>query len=680
MGIFVRKDLLPRWPRGGRPEMKKELLLCGVLVMFGTGAAPALGSVESDVENAVAGALSAVSAKAEKVTFSAGDQSLVISGLEYAGPQEGSQRKGRIEQIRLDGFDAKAILDAEGGTNDIPRVAENAVLSGWSEVSEEDGVKVSMTLESYAARGWYQRLGVLLKRSSQEDLGPLLEEILRYRLDSARAENLSIRLESAKKEFAPVNVTVKALEGPDGVAAPGDDGQPRMANMQMLGLAFSSGDVSGSMEKLALSGLAIPSPSQMAELWKKVSEAGVPDEPQDALKMLADLYGGKPPFSLLSLENMKVWTAPGGDPATLDNLSLSMSHGDQGASGLEFAINALRVAPSALGEFREMAMRYAPEGVALDMRVRGNAAGSGSDAAASLRLRGLGSLELGCAIKGNALDLLAQLAALDDDAAVQKLLSDVSVTSAKFSYSDTGLIPLAVNLALESGDAVGLDSLNLAMQYAAEQGLDTDFTVRGLHAGLDFAPLEQYRAEISRFAPGGITVDVSQRNALTKDGFAGNASAAVRGLGKMDLDLALKGDVLGILKKAANDPDNTEELLPLLSQVKVAGCGTGYKDSGLAAMLLGIAAKEFGMTPADLLAMAVGQVEQLATSGDPFFEKLGKMLKEQLAQPGEMSVRLARDADMDVMTFAMTAAESPDKLPLEFSSVPGGKTMEEYLK
>ncbi len=660
--------------------MKKELLLCGVLVMFGTGAAPALGSVESDVENAVAGALSAVSAKAEKVTFSAGDQSLVISGLEYAGPQEGSQRKGRIEQIRLDGFDAKAILDAEGGTNDIPRVAENAVLSGWSEVSEEDGVKVSMTLESYAARGWYQRLGVLLKRSSQEDLGPLLEEILRYRLDSARAENLSIRLESAKKEFAPVNVTVKALEGPDGVAAPGDDGQPRMANMQMLGLAFSSGDVSGSMEKLALSGLAIPSPSQMAELWKKVSEAGVPDEPQDALKMLADLYGGKPPFSLLSLENMKVWTAPGGDPATLDNLSLSMSHGDQGASGLEFAINALRVAPSALGEFREMAMRYAPEGVALDMRVRGNAAGSGSDAAASLRLRGLGSLELGCAIKGNALDLLAQLAALDDDAAVQKLLSDVSVTSAKFSYSDTGLIPLAVNLALESGDAVGLDSLNLAMQYAAEQGLDTDFTVRGLHAGLDFAPLEQYRAEISRFAPGGITVDVSQRNALTKDGFAGNASAAVRGLGKMDLDLALKGDVLGILKKAANDPDNTEELLPLLSQVKVAGCGTGYKDSGLAAMLLGIAAKEFGMTPADLLAMAVGQVEQLATSGDPFFEKLGKMLKEQLAQPGEMSVRLARDADMDVMTFAMTAAESPDKLPLEFSSVPGGKTMEEYLK
>ncbi len=660
--------------------MKKELLLCGVLVMFGTGAAPALGSVESDVENAVAGALSAVSAKAEKVTFSADDQSLVISGLEYAGPQEGSQRKGRIEQIRLDGFDAKAILDAEGGTNDIPRVAENAVLSGWREVSEEDGVKVSMTLESYAARGWYQRLGVLLKRSSQEDLGPLLEEILRYRLDSARAENLSIRLESAKQEFAPVNVTVKALEGPDGVAAPGDDGQPRMANMQMLGLAFSSGDVSGSMEKLALSGLAIPSPSQMAELWKKVSEAGVPDEPQDALKMLADLYGGKPPFSLLSLENMKVWTAPGGDPATLDNLSLSMSHGDQGASGLEFAINALRVAPSALGEFREMAMRYAPEGVALDMRVRGNAAGSGSDAAASLRLRGLGSLELGCAIKGNALDLLAQLAALDDDAAVQKLLSDVSVTSAKFSYSDTGLIPLAVNLALESGDAVGLDSLSLAMQYAAEQGLDTDFTVRGLHAGLDFAPLEQYRAEISRFAPGGITVDVSQRNALTKDGFAGNASAAVRGLGKMDLDLALKGDVLGILKKAANDPDNTEELLPLLSQVKVAGCGTGYKDSGLAAMLLGIAAKEFGMTPADLLAMAVGQVEQLATSGDPFFEKLGKMLKEQLAQPGEMSVRLARDADMDVMTFAMTAAESPDKLPLEFSSVPGGKTMEEYLK
>ena len=106
----------------------------------------------------------------------------MISGLEYAGLQEGTQRKGRIEQIRLDGFDPKSVMDAEGAPGDLPRVAENAVLTGWSDVSEEDGVKMSMSIESYAAKGWYQRLGVLLKCSSQEDLGPFLEEVLRYRL------------------------------------------------------------------------------------------------------------------------------------------------------------------------------------------------------------------------------------------------------------------------------------------------------------------------------------------------------------------------------------------------------------------------------------------------------------------------------------------------------------------
>ncbi len=658
--------------------MKRELLLCGALVMFGSGVAPTLGSVESDVEEAVAGALSAVSAKAEKVTFSAGEQSLMITGLEYAGKQEGTLHRGRIEQIRLDGFDPKSIRDVEGDPGDIPRVAENAVFTGWSDVSEEDGVKMSMSIGSCATKGWYQRLGVLLKRSSQEDLGAFLEEVLRYRLDGARAENMHVTLESATQEFPPVTITVKALEGPDGVTAPDEDGNPRMVDMQMRGVAFSSGDVSGSIERFILSGMVIPSPVQMAGIWKKATDSGLPDEPRDALKMLAGFYGGKPPFSLLSLENMKLLMTPNGDPATLDRLSLSMRRDDAGASGLDFVIKTLRVAPSSLGEFRDMAIRYAPEGVELDMRVHGSAAEAGSDAGASVRLRGLGSLELGCAIKGNALDLLARLAALDDDEAMKNLLSDISVTSAKFSYSDTGLIPLVANAALESGDAIGLEGLGFVLRYAADKGLNTDLAVKGLYVGLDL--LEQYRSEIARFTPGGIVADASLNNALTNEGCAGNASATVRGLGKLDMDLAMEGDVLGILKKAVNDPDHADELQPLLSQVKVVGCGAGYEDSGLAAMLLSIAAREFGMPPAGLLAMASGQAKQLASSGDPFFEKLGKMLREQLARPGDMAVRLAHGADLDVMTFAMTAAESPDKLPLEFSSRPGTKAMEEYFK
>ena len=93
-----------------------------------------------------------------------------------------------------------------------------------------------------------------------------------------------------------------------------------------------------------------------------------------------------------------------------------------------------------------------------------------------------------------------------------------------------------------------------------------------------------------------------------------------------------------------------------------------------------IAAKQLETPPAVLLSMASAQIEQLASSENTFYKKLGGMLKEQLAHPGTMSVKLAPGADIDVVTFGMTAEENPDKLPLEFSSKPGSKSMEEYLK
>ncbi len=658
--------------------MKKELLLCGFLFMYGVCADSALGTPEEDVANAVANALSSVSAKAENIAYSAADQTLVITGLEYAGQQEGAPHKGRIEQLRLEGFDEKTLLESGEAGAALPRVAEKAVLTGWTDTSEDDGVKMVLKMDSCSAQGWYQRLGALLKSSSMEDPGQFLEEVVRYRLDGVRSENINITLESAKQEFSPVSIAIKSIED-SGVPAPGSDAQPRKANLLMRDVSFASGDVSGMMEKFAFSGVIVPEPAQVAALWKKVTEAGGVDDPEAALKLLSEFYGGQPPFSLVALEKLKVWTSKNGDPAMLDSLSLDMDRPAEGPANMDFSMKALRLPPSVLGEFRDMAVKYAPEGVVFDMRVNGRTAEGGSDANATFTLRGLGSLELGCAVKGDAVALLKQLAAAsDDDEALKKLLSEINVTSAKLAYEDTGLIPLVANFALESSDAIGLEGLNFALRYAADKGLNTDFAMKGLHVGLEL--LEQYKAEISRFAPGGLFADATSSCALTKEGYTGSSSVVARGLGKLDMGLAMKGDILGLLAKAIEDPDKAEELLPMLSQIKLAAIDAGYKDSGLAAMILSIASKEFEMPAADLIAAASGQAEGLAASGDPFFEKLGNMLKEQIAKPGEMAVSLAPGTDMDVMTFAMTAAESPNTLPLVFSSKPGSKSMEDYLK
>ena len=499
---------------------------------------PPVPSADTDVETAIANALSSLHAKAEKVTFSAEEQSLVITGLEYTGPQEGIQRKGRIEQIRLEGFDEKALLESGDASGDLPRVAKNAVFSGWTDSSEENGDKMVISIESCTAQDWYQRLGALLKSFSLEDAGGFLTEIVNYRLDGAHAENITIRIESAKQGFPPVNITIKSMEEPGGIPAPGADGQPRKANLLLNGITFVSGDTSGELDKFTSSGVIIPHPAQMAALWKTVSEADQKAvDPGTAFKMLSGIYGGNPPFSLVSLENLKVRLAENDEPTTLDGLSLAMGSEPY---KLNFAINALRLAPSVLGEYKEMVLRFAPEGAALDLQVNGSSAESGSDANISIRLNGLG---------------------------------------------------------------------------------------------------------------------------------------------KLDTGLSLQGDIPALVAKVMKDPGKAGELMmETLPQIKIASIGTTYEDSGLAAMILSIVAKQSGTEPTVMLPMVSAMIEQLALSENDFYKKLAGMLKEQLANPGTMSVKLAPGTDIDVMTFGMTAAGSPDKLPLEFSSKPGSKSMEEYLK
>ncbi len=89
-----------------------------------TSPTPDLPSADTNVETAIANALTAVHARAEKVAFSAEEQLLVITGLEYTGPEGNIQHKGRIEQIRLEAFDENALLESGDEPGDLPRLAE----------------------------------------------------------------------------------------------------------------------------------------------------------------------------------------------------------------------------------------------------------------------------------------------------------------------------------------------------------------------------------------------------------------------------------------------------------------------------------------------------------------------------------------------------------------------------
>ena len=89
---------------------------------------------------------------------------------------------------------------------------------------------------------------------------------------------------------------------------------------------------------------------------------------------------------------------------------------------------------------------------------------------------------------------------------------------------------------------------------------------------------------------------------------------------------------------------------------------------------------ETRFTPQQVIEMAKGMLQGLESSDDALLKKVGAMLTEQLAKPGEMHAHLSAGANPDILSFAGDAASNPGALPLELSSTPGPKGIEEYLK
>ena len=73
--------------------------------------------------------------------------------------------------------------------------------------------------------------------------------------------------------------------------------------------------------------------------------------------------------------------------------------------------------------------------------------------------------------------------------------------------------------------------------------------MNGLHVGLDLTG--PYKDVIEHFAPSGLAVDLLSNAEITRDDCNTNLDAAVRGLGRQNLKIALQGDLLTIAKQAA---------------------------------------------------------------------------------------------------------------------------------
>ncbi|MBP3729979.1 MAG: hypothetical protein J6I40_00740 [Mailhella sp.] len=666
--------------------MKKEAFLCGFLAVAGMSADVGLNSIEAEVRDAVSAALSSVSATAQDIRFSLLEKTLVITGLEYALPKDGMTRKGRIERVELTDFDGKVFTSTAGEPYDpqmLPKVAEKAVFSGWNEEIEEDGVKMTLSLASYTAQGWYQRLGLVFGSYAKDGMGQtFFEEMLRCRIDAAHAENMNLTVLSGGPDSALLKIRAKSIENPGGMKALSADGKPGPVSSVLKDISFESGEVSGAADMVELADMRIPTPAQMLKLQKATvgtAQEATEDAAEDVLSMLAESYAEKPPFSRIAVKNLNVWLSAQDDPVTLGGLVWNMNRAESGAFETDVSMKALHIAPGAIADARKLMDRYAPEGLTLDMRVRGSVAEEASSAEVGIYVHDLGRLELGGAAKGNAVTLIKSIAdAAGDEEALTKLLAEVDITKANVSYQDTGFIPLAVNAALDSVDAIGLDGLDYAMNYVSGHGYTSNCTLKGLHVGLEL--LESWKDVIVRYAPDGLTMDATTKGTMTDKQCDSSLSYVVRGLGMLDAGLTMQGDMFNVSKQIVEKSEDTDVIMQLLSTVKLTSAKTEYQDSGLLAMALGIASKELEMPAKDLLGMASGQAEELASGDNAFYAKLGAMLKEQILQPGKMSVSLAPNASPSLTELISTAVSEPAGLPLVFSSTAGSRTMEDYLK
>ncbi len=182
---------------------------------------------------------------------------------------------------------------------------------------------------------------------------------------------------------------------------------------------------------------------------------------------------------------------------------------------------------------------------------------------------------------------------------------------------------------------------------------------------------------ISRYAPEGLGLNVKAETLTGRNEISGTARYEVEGLGVLEAEGAISGDIAALGTTAFADP--AVSALEMLQKLSLKSFACTYKDSGLLPMVLELAAWHDFETPEDYLAMMLETGNAMEQAPDRLVREVGVMLKEQCTMPGEVGVTFTSAQPVSLMDVANRLLMNPAAVPLSVTSKPGTKPLTDYL-
>ncbi len=182
---------------------------------------------------------------------------------------------------------------------------------------------------------------------------------------------------------------------------------------------------------------------------------------------------------------------------------------------------------------------------------------------------------------------------------------------------------------------------------------------------------------ISRYAPDGLTLNASSDSLVSREACSGKVRYEVEGLGSLEGDMALQGDLRGLMN--AMTSDDRAGLNEFMTSMRLKNVNLTYRDSGLLPMSVEIGARWSDSTVESELAELSMLLGKMAQEKERPVRELGEALRVMFENPGVMRMVIAPAQPMNFMEALTLASLNPDELPLTFSAEPGKKALRDYL-
>ena len=182
---------------------------------------------------------------------------------------------------------------------------------------------------------------------------------------------------------------------------------------------------------------------------------------------------------------------------------------------------------------------------------------------------------------------------------------------------------------------------------------------------------------ISRYAPDGLTLNASSDSLLSREACSGKVRYEVEGLGSLEGDMALQGDLRGLVNAITSG--DRGELNGFMTSIRLKNVNLTYRDSGLLPMSVEIGARWSDSTVESELAELSMLLGKMAQEKERPVRELGEALRVMFENPGVMRMVIAPAQPMNFMEALTLASLNPDELPLTFSAEPGKKALRDYL-